>query len=60
MGRVNSAAGQAAAGKARRSYQDILRTYGCRGNTWTVKTGLHYNLFRYYDPDCGRFTQQDR
>ncbi|MFZ5206219.1 RHS repeat-associated core domain-containing protein [Enterobacter ludwigii] len=23
------------------------------------KTGLHYNLFRYYDPDCGRFTQQD-
>uniref|UniRef100_UPI001F2AFF96 RHS repeat-associated core domain-containing protein n=1 Tax=Enterobacter quasiroggenkampii TaxID=2497436 RepID=UPI001F2AFF96 len=21
--------------------------------------GLHYNLFRYYDPDCGRFTQQD-
>ncbi len=23
------------------------------------KRGLHYNLFRYYDPDCGRFTQQD-
>ncbi|PWV99280.1 RHS repeat-associated core domain-containing protein, partial [Mangrovibacter plantisponsor] len=23
------------------------------------KTGLHYNLFRYYDPDSGRFTQQD-
>ncbi|YCH31205.1 DUF6531 domain-containing protein [Erwinia sp. D4-22] len=22
-------------------------------------TGLHYNLFRYYDPDCGRFTQPD-
>ncbi|MCG8711061.1 hypothetical protein JHU04_004417 [Brenneria sp. 4F2] len=21
--------------------------------------GLHYNLFRYYDPDCGRFTQPD-
>ncbi|MEP8982727.1 RHS repeat-associated core domain-containing protein [Enterobacter cloacae] len=21
--------------------------------------GLHDNLFRYYDPDCGRFTQQD-
>ncbi|EOV0828149.1 RHS repeat-associated core domain-containing protein [Cronobacter sakazakii] len=20
------------------------------------ETGLHYNLFRYYDPDCGRFT----
>jgi len=21
--------------------------------------GLHYNLFSYYDPDSGRFTQQD-
>ncbi|WP_341274003.1 RHS repeat-associated core domain-containing protein [Enterobacter hormaechei] len=20
---------------------------------------MHYNLFRYYDLDCGRFTQQD-
>ena len=29
-----------------------------RGNT-DRETGLHYNLFRYYDPDCGRFTQQD-
>ena len=23
------------------------------------ETGLHYNLFRYYDPESGRFTQQD-
>ncbi|MDC6118514.1 EndoU domain-containing protein [Serratia rubidaea] len=23
------------------------------------ETGLHYNLFRYYDPNCGRFTQSD-
>ncbi|PWC09424.1 RHS repeat-associated core domain-containing protein [Brenneria corticis] len=23
------------------------------------ETGLHYNLFRYYDPDSGRFTTQD-
>ncbi len=22
-------------------------------------TGLHYNLFRYYDPQVGRFTVQD-
>ncbi|MER0209802.1 hypothetical protein [Brenneria sp. L4-2C] len=20
---------------------------------------MHYNLFHYYAPDCGRFTQQD-
>ena len=24
-----------------------------------MATRLHYNLFRYYDPDCGRFTQPD-
>ncbi|WP_232001345.1 RHS repeat domain-containing protein [Neisseria canis] len=24
-----------------------------------AETGLHYNFFRYYDPHCGRFTQQD-
>ncbi|HCQ7773721.1 TPA: hypothetical protein OL852_004754, partial [Enterobacter kobei] len=24
-----------------------------------IPSGLHYNLFRYYDPDCGKFTQQD-
>jgi len=23
------------------------------------ETGLHYNTFRYYDPDTGRFTQPD-
>ncbi|WP_192893882.1 RHS repeat-associated core domain-containing protein, partial [Morganella morganii] len=23
------------------------------------ETGLHYNTFRYYDPDTGRFTQHD-
>ncbi|WP_296266629.1 RHS repeat-associated core domain-containing protein [Pseudomonas sp. UBA6562] len=23
------------------------------------ESGLHYNLFRYYDPDVGRFTQPD-
>jgi RHS repeat-associated protein len=23
------------------------------------ETGLHYNLFRYYDPEIGRFTQPD-
>ncbi|QIQ21434.1 RHS repeat domain-containing protein [Zophobihabitans entericus] len=23
------------------------------------ETGLHYNLFRYYEPECGRFVNQD-
>ncbi|EGX6615198.1 hypothetical protein JE592_001244 [Salmonella enterica] len=29
------------------------------GNYLDRETGLHYNLFRYYDPECERFTQQD-
>ena len=24
-----------------------------------LETGLHYNFFRYYEPDCGRFINQD-
>ena len=24
-----------------------------------AETGLHYNFFRYYDPNCGRFVNQD-
>ncbi|RKT97778.1 UNVERIFIED_CONTAM: RHS repeat-associated protein [Enterobacter sp. WPR_3_1] len=37
-------------------YSQNLRT---QGQYLDRETGLHYNLFRYYDPDCGRFTQQD-
>ena len=24
-----------------------------------METGLHYNRFRYYDPDAGRFISHD-
>ncbi|WP_380184618.1 RHS repeat-associated core domain-containing protein [Kalamiella sp. sgz302252] len=37
-------------------YTDNLRM---QGQYLDRETGLHYNLFRYYDPDCGRFTQPD-
>lgn len=30
-----------------------------QGQYFDVETGLHYNRFRYYDPDCGRFASQD-
>ncbi|HEM6914157.1 TPA: RHS domain-containing protein [Providencia stuartii] len=30
-----------------------------QGQYFDRETGLHYNAFRYYDPDIGRFTQQD-
>ena len=30
-----------------------------QGQYFDGETGLHYNRFRYYDPDCGRFVSQD-
>jgi RHS repeat-associated protein len=30
-----------------------------QGQYLDCETGLHYKLFRYYGPGCGRFTQQD-
>ncbi|MCX2803382.1 RHS repeat-associated core domain-containing protein [Microbulbifer thermotolerans] len=30
-----------------------------QGQYYDEETGLHYNRFRYYDPEVGAFTQQD-
>jgi uncharacterized protein RhaS with RHS repeats len=30
-----------------------------QGQLFDEETGLHYNRFRYYDPDVGRFVSQD-
>ena len=30
-----------------------------QGQYFDAETGLHYNRFRYYDPECGRFICQD-
>ncbi|WP_234830992.1 RHS repeat-associated core domain-containing protein, partial [Pseudomonas savastanoi] len=30
-----------------------------QGQYFDVQTGLHYNTFRYYDPEIGRFITQD-
>ncbi|MBA1245047.1 RHS repeat-associated core domain-containing protein [Pseudomonas japonica] len=30
-----------------------------QGQYFDAETGLHYNTFRYYDPEVGRFTTQD-
>ena len=37
----------------------IQQNLRMQGQYLDRETGLHYNLFRYYDPDSGRFTQQD-
>ncbi|ATZ13315.1 RHS domain-containing protein [Erwinia amylovora] len=51
--------GQTTAGAAQRTgpvYDQPLRYAGQYADS---ETGLHYNLFRYYEPDVGRFTTQD-
>ncbi|WP_276606039.1 MULTISPECIES: RHS repeat-associated core domain-containing protein [unclassified Escherichia] len=35
----------------------MLRCF--QGQYLDREAGLHYNLFRYYNPECGRFTQPD-
>jgi RHS repeat-associated protein len=30
-----------------------------QGQYYDYETGLHYNRFRYYDPDIGRFVSQN-
>ncbi|MEG0434514.1 MAG: RHS repeat-associated core domain-containing protein, partial [Morganella sp. (in: enterobacteria)] len=42
-------------GKLKREQQNLR----FQGQYFDRETGLHYNTFRYYAPDTGRFTQQD-
>ncbi len=38
---------------------DIENNLRFQGQYFDEETGLHYNRFRYYDPECGRFISQD-
>ena len=38
---------------------DIHQPFRLQNQHYDEETGLHYNFFRYYDPEIGRFTQQD-
>jgi RHS repeat-associated protein len=40
-------------------YESIHQPLRFQGQYYDNETGLHYNRFRYYDPDCGRFVSQD-
>ena len=40
-----------------RSY--LLQPHRFQGQIYDNETGLHYNRFRYYDPDAGRFISHD-
>ena len=39
--------------------QEIEQNLRFQGQYYDQETGLHYNRFRYYDPDIGRFVSQD-
>lgn len=38
---------------------DIHQSFRLQNQYYDEETGLHYNFFRYYDSEIGRFTQQD-
>ena len=38
---------------------DELQPIRFQGQSFDTETGLHYNRFRYYDPDLGMFTTRD-
>ncbi|WP_180298961.1 RHS repeat domain-containing protein, partial [Snodgrassella alvi] len=40
-------------------HEPIEQNLRYQGQYLDRETGLHYNTFRYYDPDIGRFTQPD-
>ncbi len=46
-------------GKATVTRNEIDNPLRFQGQYFDSETGLHYNHFRYYDPDTGRFISQD-
>ena len=38
---------------------EVHQPFRLQNQHYDEETGLHYNFFRYYDPEIGRFTQQD-
>ncbi|CAI0822327.1 Cell wall-associated polypeptide CWBP200 [Serratia entomophila] len=51
--------GQTVAGAARRNGAQYDQPLRYAGQYQDNESGLHYNLFRYYEPEVGRFTTQD-
>ena len=46
-------------GKATVTVNEIDNPIRFQGQYYDSESGLHYNLFRYYDPETGRFISQD-
>ena len=45
--------------KDERVYRDVHQPFRLQNQYCDEETGLHYNFFRYYEPDSGRFVNQD-
>ena len=45
--------------KDERVYKNVHQTFRLHNQYVDRETGLHYNFFRYYKPDAGRFVNQD-
>ncbi len=40
-------------------YKDAHQPFRLQNQYYDEETGLYYNLMRYYEPDAGRFVNQD-
>ena len=45
--------------KDERIYKDAHQPFRLQNQYFDEETGLHYNLMRYYEPEAGRFVNQD-
>ena len=45
--------------KDERVYRNAHQPFRLQNQYYDEETGLHYNLFRYYEPEAGRFVNQD-
>ena len=45
--------------KEEKIYPNAHQPFRLQNQYYDQETGLHYNLFRYYAPECGRFINQD-
>ena len=40
-------------------YQNVHQPFRLQNQYYDEETGLHYNFYRYYEPEVGRFVNQD-
>ncbi|CAI0914759.1 Uncharacterized conserved protein [Serratia entomophila] len=56
---LRQAAGANGSGRGQAQWRAVRSAAALRRAVSGRRSGLHYNLFRYYEPEVGRFTTQD-